>query len=186
MNVSAAGQKRLVIIGATGMVGGYALRYALDHPAVERVTAIGRKKLGISHSKLNEVLHQDFADCSALTEAVSGQDVAVFCLGTYTGSVSDAELRKVTVDYTVEFAPAVPGRPPYEHNVVKKWTAQIAASDGLIEERHGKVAEVEKGGLQSLPACAVAEESTAPAVRKTGPDVCCRRSLKWSSCLFAP
>jgi uncharacterized protein YbjT (DUF2867 family) len=104
MNVPPSGQKRLVVVGATGMVGGYALRYALDHPAVERVTAIGRRKLGISHSKLSEVLHQDFADCSALAEALSGQDAAVFCLGTYTGLVSDAELRKVTVDYTVEFA----------------------------------------------------------------------------------
>jgi uncharacterized protein YbjT (DUF2867 family) len=35
---------------------------------------------------------------------LSGQDAAVFCLGTYTGSVSDADLRKITVDYTVEFA----------------------------------------------------------------------------------
>jgi uncharacterized protein YbjT (DUF2867 family) len=112
MNVSAAGQKRLVIVGATGMVGGYALRYALDHPAVERVMAIGRRKLGISHSKLSEVLHQDFADCSALAEALSDQDGAVFCLGTYTGSVSDAELRKITVDYTVEFARVLLGSSP--------------------------------------------------------------------------
>jgi uncharacterized protein YbjT (DUF2867 family) len=104
MNVPAPGQKRIVIVGATGMVGGYALRYALDHPAVERVTAIGRRKLGISHSRLNEVPHQDFADCSALAEALSGQDALVFCLGTYTGSVSDPELRKVTVNYSVEFA----------------------------------------------------------------------------------
>jgi uncharacterized protein YbjT (DUF2867 family) len=72
MNVPPVGQKRLVVVGATGMVGGYALRYALDHPAVERVTAIGRRKLGISHSRLNEVPHQDFADCSALAEALSG------------------------------------------------------------------------------------------------------------------
>ena len=104
MNVPTAGQKRLVIVGATGMVGGYALRYALDNPAVGSVTSIGRKKLGISHPKLKEVLHQDFADCSALAEALLGQDAAVFCLGTYTGSVSDAELRTITVDYTIEFA----------------------------------------------------------------------------------
>jgi uncharacterized protein YbjT (DUF2867 family) len=102
--VPAAGQKRLVIVGATGMVGGYALRYALDHPPVGSVTSIGRRKLGISHPKLKEVLHQDFADCSALAETLSGQDAAVFCLGTYTGSVSQAELRRITVDYTVEFA----------------------------------------------------------------------------------
>src|ERR1700760_4030955 len=104
MNDSPPGQARLVIVGATGMVGGYALRYALDHPAVGHVTAIGRRKLGISHPKLNEVLHRDFADCSTLSQALSSQDAAVFCLGTYTGSVPDAELRKVTVDYTVEFA----------------------------------------------------------------------------------
>ena len=85
------------------MVGGYALRYALAHPAVERVTAISRRKLGISHAKLNDVLHRDFADCSALAEALSGQDAAVFCLGVYTGAAPDAELRKITVDYSVEF-----------------------------------------------------------------------------------
>jgi uncharacterized protein YbjT (DUF2867 family) len=104
MNVPPAGQKGLVIVGATGMVGGYALRYALEHPAVKSVTAIVRRKLDISHPKLNEVVHRDFADCSALAETLSGQDAAVFCLGAYTGSVSDAELRTITVDYPVEFA----------------------------------------------------------------------------------
>ena len=112
MNVSTADQKRLVIVGATGMVGGYALRYALDHPAVGRVMAIGRRKLGIAHPKLDEVLHRDFADCSALAETLSGQDAAIFCLGTYTGSVSDTELRKITVDYTVEFARVLHGSSP--------------------------------------------------------------------------
>jgi len=86
------------------LVGGYALRYALNHPAVTSATVIGRRKLGISHPKLKEALHRDFADCSALAAPLSGQDAAVFCLGTYTGSVADAELRKITVDYTIEFA----------------------------------------------------------------------------------
>jgi uncharacterized protein YbjT (DUF2867 family) len=104
MNVPTANQTRLVIVGATGMVGGYALRYALEYPAVGTVTAIGRKKLGISHPKLKEVLHRDFADCSTLAEALSGQDAAVFCLGAYTGAVSEADLRTITVDYTIEFA----------------------------------------------------------------------------------
>jgi uncharacterized protein YbjT (DUF2867 family) len=104
MNTPAAGHMRLVIMGATGMVGGYALRYALDLPAVERVTSISRRKTGISHPKLDEVLHQDFSDCSELAQTLAGQDAAVFCLGTYTGTVTDAEMQKITVDYTVEFA----------------------------------------------------------------------------------
>jgi uncharacterized protein YbjT (DUF2867 family) len=104
--------KRLVIVGASGMVGGYALRYALEDPNVERVTSVGRRNLGISHSKLTEVLHPDFVDCSALAETLSGQDAAVYCLGTYTGAVSDAELRRITLDYTIEFARVLRGSSP--------------------------------------------------------------------------
>jgi uncharacterized protein YbjT (DUF2867 family) len=104
MGVPTSGQNRLVIVGATGMVGGYALRYALDNSGVKSVTSIGRKKLGISHPKLKEVLHQNFADCSPLANALSNQDAVVYCLGTYTGSVSDEQLRVITADFTIEFA----------------------------------------------------------------------------------
>lgn len=104
MNGLNVNQMSLVIVGATGMVGGYALRYALENPAVGLVTSIGRRKVGISHPKLREVLHQDFADCSALAGVLLGQDATIFCLGVYTGSVSDAQLRTITVDYTIEFA----------------------------------------------------------------------------------
>ena len=110
--VPAVGQKRLVIVGATGMVGGYALRFALDNPAVKSVTSVGRKRVGITHSKLKEVLHQNFADCSPLADVLSAQDAAVYCLGTYTGSVSDEQLRVITADYTIEFARVLRGSSP--------------------------------------------------------------------------
>ena len=97
------------------MVGGYALHYALNNLAVGVVTVIGRKKLGLTHPKLEEVLHQDFTDCSALAQPPTGQDAAIFCLGVYTWAVPDPEFRKITVDYTIEFArvlrPAAPPRP---------------------------------------------------------------------------
>jgi uncharacterized protein YbjT (DUF2867 family) len=96
--------KRLAIVGATGMVGGYALRYALGNPAVISVMAIGRRQLGINHPKLIEIVHRDFSDCSALETPLSGQDAAIFCLGAYTGTVSDTQLREVTADYPIEFA----------------------------------------------------------------------------------
>jgi uncharacterized protein YbjT (DUF2867 family) len=103
MSGPTVGQKRLVVVGASGMVGSYALRSALESSAVKSVTSIGRKKVGISHPKLKEVVHQNFADCSALTDVLSGQEAAVYCLGAYTGSVSDAELHAITTDYTIEF-----------------------------------------------------------------------------------
>ena len=105
-------QKRLVLVGATGMVGGYALRCALGNAAVGTVTAIVRRKLGISHPKLREILHSDFAECSSLSQTLSGQDAAVFCLGAYTGVVSNSELRRITVDYTIEFARVLGGSSP--------------------------------------------------------------------------
>jgi len=100
----AATQARVVIVGATGMVGGYALRCALAHPTIGQVTAIGRRAVGVSHPKLQEVMHRDFADCSTLAGVLSDQDAGIFCLGVYTGVVSDEELHRITVDYTVEFA----------------------------------------------------------------------------------
>jgi uncharacterized protein YbjT (DUF2867 family) len=110
--VPALGQKRLVIVGATGMVGGYAVRSALNNLAVKSVTSIGRKRLGITHPKLKEVLHQNFADCSPLADVLSAQDAVVYCLGTYTGSVSDEQLRVITADYTIEFARVFRGSSP--------------------------------------------------------------------------
>src|SRR3984893_13063364 len=112
MNVPTAGRTRLAIVGATGMVGGYALRYALEHPPVSHMTALGRRKIGTVHPKLEEVVHRDFADCSALAEPLSGQDAAVYCIGAYTGAVPDAVLRKITVDYTIEFARVLRGSSP--------------------------------------------------------------------------
>src|ERR1700747_1989891 len=106
------GQKSLVVVGATGMVGGYALRYGLNNAAVNSVTSIGRKKLGISHPKLKEVLHQNFADCSRLASVLSNQDAVVYCLGTYTGAGSDEQLRVITRDFTIEFARVFRDRSP--------------------------------------------------------------------------
>jgi uncharacterized protein YbjT (DUF2867 family) len=57
-------------------------------------------------------VHQDFSDCSQLAQTLADQDAAVFCLGTYTGSVTDAEMRTITVDYMVEFARVFRGSSP--------------------------------------------------------------------------
>jgi uncharacterized protein YbjT (DUF2867 family) len=104
--------QRIAIVGASGMVGGYALRYLLEDPAVAHVTSVGRRKVGILHPKLAEIRHQDFSDCTPLVDALTGHDAAVYCLGAYTGAVPDEELRRITVDYTVEFARVLRGSSP--------------------------------------------------------------------------
>jgi hypothetical protein len=99
MSVSSVSQMPLVIMGATGMVGGYAVRYALDSPAFKSMTSIGRKKLSILHPKLKEVLHQNLADRLAhhgYTINPRGGDALP-------GDVH-AELRTITAGYTIELA----------------------------------------------------------------------------------
>ena len=58
------------------------------------------------------MLHENFADCSPLADVLSAQDAAVYCLGTYTGSVPDEQLRIITADYTIEFARVFRGSSP--------------------------------------------------------------------------
>ncbi|MFH2011437.1 MAG: hypothetical protein ABIJ37_01835 [Pseudomonadota bacterium] len=96
--------KHVIILGATGMVGGCALRICLEHPDVSVVTIIGRNPTRIKHPKLKEVLHNDFMDFKKVFDDLKDHDVALYCLGVYTGSVEEGEFRLITVNYTVAFA----------------------------------------------------------------------------------
>lgn len=104
--------RHLIVVGATGMVGGIVLHEALAHPDVGMVTAVGRRSTGLQHAKLREVLHTDFTDYRDVSAALERQDAALFCLGAYTGTVPDDELRRITVDYPVAFAHALRERSP--------------------------------------------------------------------------
>ena len=97
-------EKRVIITGATGMVGGCALQICLENPDVSLVTAIGRSYTGINDGRLREVVVDDFTDYSELTDVLENQDAALFCLGVYTGAVPDDLFRQITVDYTLAFA----------------------------------------------------------------------------------
>jgi len=100
-------EKRVIITGATGMVGGCALRICLENPDVSLVTVIGRSRTGINDARLHEVLHNDFTDYSANAHVLKDHDAALYCLGAYTGTVPNDEFRRITVDYTLAFATAL-------------------------------------------------------------------------------
>lgn len=94
---------RIVIIGATGMVGGELLDLALADERVAGVTVIGRRPVEREHAELTQITHRDFADCAPLADAVAGHAAAIFCLGVYTGAVPDDVFRTITVDYPLAF-----------------------------------------------------------------------------------
>ena len=104
---------RLVFFGATGMVGSEALSLALAHPDVAAVTSIGRRPTGRVHPKLREVAHADFGDLHPIEDALADHTALLFCLGAYTGTVPDAQLRQITVDYAVEAGRALRAASPH-------------------------------------------------------------------------
>jgi len=96
--------KRVVLLGASGMVGKLILELAVSSPKVLQVTSIVRKSGGFKDPKLKEVVHSNFLDFSAIESELVDQDVCFFCIGVYTGQVKADEFRKITVGFTEAFA----------------------------------------------------------------------------------
>jgi uncharacterized protein YbjT (DUF2867 family) len=103
---------KLILFGATGMVGQGALKAALADPGVERVLAVVRSPIGVSHDKLRERVHRDFNDYSALAGELAGYDACLFCLGVSAGGLSEAEYTAITYDVTLAAAKAVVAASP--------------------------------------------------------------------------
>ena len=96
--------KNIIITGTNGMIGNLILNYCLNRYDVDTITSITRKKTGIVHPKLKEVLHDNFLDFSNVEEYFRNQQICFYCLGVYTGQVPKEEFHKITVDYTKCFA----------------------------------------------------------------------------------
>lgn len=92
---------KVIVFGATGMVGQGVLQECLEAADVAKVLAVVRTPTGRSHPKLEEVRHADFADLSPLVPAFAGYDACLYCLGVSSAGMSESDYRRVTLDYTV-------------------------------------------------------------------------------------
>lgn len=92
---------KVILFGATGMVGQGVLRECLLDPAVETVLAVGRRPTGQSHAKLREITHGDFTDLSAIQPQLTGYDACLFCLGVTSLGQTEENYRRLTYDITL-------------------------------------------------------------------------------------
>ncbi|MGD1945944.1 MAG: NAD(P)H-binding protein [Croceivirga sp.] len=99
--------KKVVIAGASGMIGSLVLEQCLSSSEIGQVTSLVRKKSNREHSKLHEVVIENFTDYSKRTDLFENIDIAFFCIGVYTSQVPDKKFKEITVDYAVVFAEAV-------------------------------------------------------------------------------
>jgi len=97
----------VIITGATGMVGEGVLLECLADARVARVLVINRKPSGITHPKLEEIVHADFFDLSAIQSRLAGHDACFFCLGVSSVGMSEADYTRVTQELTLEFGRAL-------------------------------------------------------------------------------
>jgi uncharacterized protein YbjT (DUF2867 family) len=95
---------RVVLFGASGMIGQGVLRECLLDPGVESVLVIGRSPTGRQHPKLREIVHHDFLDFAALEPDLTGIDACFYCLGVSSFRMTEADYSRITYDYTLAAA----------------------------------------------------------------------------------
>lgn len=95
---------KVIITGATGMVGEGVLHECLQHAEIEKVLVITRNPCGYSHPKLTEIIHGNFFDISSLNERLKGYNACYFCLGVTSLGKNEAEYTKFTYTLTMNFA----------------------------------------------------------------------------------
>lgn len=98
---------KVIITGATGMVGEGVLHECLLHPQIENVLVINRKPCGIQHPKLKEIIHADFFNLSPIKNELSGYDACFFCLGVSSVGMKEPDYFKLTYTLTLHFAEIV-------------------------------------------------------------------------------
>ena len=103
---------RVLLFGASGMVGAGVLRECLRDDRVSAVVAVGRSPLGRTHPKLREVPHADLFDLSAVADQLAGVDACFFCVGVSSAGMRADEYRRLTYDLTTAVAEVVAERSP--------------------------------------------------------------------------
>ena len=99
--------QRVLIFGATGMVGRGVLLECLRDGDVDLVVTLGRTATGIRDSKLREIVHTDLLNYSGMEESLAGLDACFFCLGVSSAGMKEAEYERITYGYTIAAAEAL-------------------------------------------------------------------------------
>lgn len=95
---------KVILFGATGMVGQGALRECLLDRGIESVLSIRRTATGQHHPKLRELVHRDFHDFSTIERELTGYDACFFTLGVSSAGMSEEQYRRITYDITLAAA----------------------------------------------------------------------------------
>jgi uncharacterized protein YbjT (DUF2867 family) len=123
---------RVVIFGATGMIGQGVLLECLRDPGVTDVVTIGRRATGRESAKLRELVHERLDDLSIVESELSGFDACFYCLGISSAGLSEDAYRRVTYDLTVAAGQALAKRSPQITFVFVSGTGADSSEQGRV------------------------------------------------------
>jgi uncharacterized protein YbjT (DUF2867 family) len=95
---------KVIVTGATGMVGKGVLLECLDDKNVTEVLSIGRKPLGIEHAKLNQLIHKDFSEFESIKDQLAGYDACYHCMGVSAAGMNEEQYTAMTYGYSLALA----------------------------------------------------------------------------------
>ncbi|HEY1201197.1 MAG TPA: NAD-dependent epimerase/dehydratase family protein, partial [Niastella sp.] len=123
---------KVIITGASGMVGEGVLHECLLHPDVEEVLVVGRRTAGVVHPKLKEIIHKDFFDLSPIKDQLKGYNACYFCLGVSSVGMKEKEYHHLTYDLTMHMATILADQNP-------GMTFCYVSGSGTDSSEHGKL-----------------------------------------------
>jgi uncharacterized protein YbjT (DUF2867 family) len=124
---------KVLLFGATGMVGQGVLRECLSDPEVEMVQTVGRTITGIQHPKLGEVAHQNLWSYEPIEGMLSGFDACFFCLGVSSVGMNAEEYKRITYEGTLAAAETLCRLNPH-------MTFVYVSGEGTDSSERGRVA----------------------------------------------
>jgi uncharacterized protein YbjT (DUF2867 family) len=140
---------KVLLFGATGMVGQGVLLECLRDERVEQVLAVGRASVGRQHAKLREVVQPDLFDLSPVRDELAGHDACFFCLGVSSAGMKEADYRRITYDLTLAVARMLAETTP-------DMTFVYVSGQGTDSSEHGRlmwarVKGATENALRALP-----------------------------------
>jgi uncharacterized protein YbjT (DUF2867 family) len=95
---------KVIITGATGMVGEGILFECLENPAIKEVLIVNRRHYNMEHPKLKELLVNDFTKLEGLENQLSDYDACFYCAGISSVGMNEEKYNDITYETTMAFA----------------------------------------------------------------------------------
>ena len=124
--------KKVIVTGATGMVGKGVLLECLDHPQIGEVLSISRNLLDLEHPKLRQLIHSDFSNFDGVVDQLREFNACFMCMGVSSAGMNEEEFSKLTFTYTIALAKAA-----YQAN--PQMTVTYVSGEGTDSTEKGKV-----------------------------------------------